>query len=81
MKVLEVFHHRIARKITGKTDRRIGEEGWESPRGRRPYRRQGCGKCRNIYGGDRQPLWSTLQHTRYLSSVIGRSGFQGQVGD
>ena len=31
MKVLEVFHHWTARRITGKTDRCIGEEGWESP--------------------------------------------------
>ena len=31
MNVLEVFHHRIARSIVGKTTRRIREEGWESP--------------------------------------------------
>ena len=31
MKVLEVFHHRTSRRITGKTDRRIGDEGWDPP--------------------------------------------------
>ena len=31
MKVLEAFCHEISRKITGKTDRRVREEGWECP--------------------------------------------------
>ena len=29
MKVLEEFHYNIDRRITGNTDRHIGEEGWE----------------------------------------------------
>ena len=28
MKVLEVFNHRIARRIKGKTYRSVGEYGW-----------------------------------------------------
>ena len=31
MKVLEGFHHRIDRRITGKTARCVREEGWEWP--------------------------------------------------
>ena len=31
MKLLEVFHHIITRRITGKTTRRIGEGGWYFP--------------------------------------------------
>ena len=31
MKVLEGFHHWIARRITGKTAWRVGEEVWECP--------------------------------------------------
>ena len=29
MKVLEGFHHIVARRILGKMDRSVGEEGWE----------------------------------------------------
>ena len=26
--MIKAFHHRIARRLMGKTDRRVGEEGW-----------------------------------------------------
>ena len=31
MKVLEVFHHRISRRIAGKTAHHVRLDGWESP--------------------------------------------------
>ena len=31
MKVLEGFYYQINRRITGKTDRHVGEDGWEWP--------------------------------------------------
>ena len=29
--VIEGFHHQVARRITGKTDQRAGDGGWEWP--------------------------------------------------
>ena len=29
MKVLEGFHHRVARRISGRLARRVGEGGWD----------------------------------------------------
>ena len=29
LKVLEGFHHRVARRISGMSDKQVGEWGWE----------------------------------------------------
>ena len=56
MKVLEGFHNRIARRIAGKTARKVGEEGWEQPPMEEALEAAG--------------LWTTKYYARRCQAII-----------
>ena len=76
LNIIEGFHHRLARRISGISDWGVGEGGRSGHLWWRPWRQRSCGQGRSTFWGSRLPLRHISQINQYMNCEWGRRGFR-----